>query len=73
MKVEYKNKYDGNIQFGNLMIGDVFEYDDMLFIKIAFADDETNNDDAFSLTHNYRLHFESNVYVKRREFILKEV
>lgn len=46
MKVEDKRKELKNVRFIDLSVGDTFEYDDELWVKI-------NGDEAFSLTNDW--------------------
>ena len=72
MKIEFKDnrKHD---RFKNINLGDVFEYDYKLYIKIGYADDSNSTVNAFELLNNYKTFFKANDLVIPRDFILKEV
>lgn len=72
MKIEFKDnrKHD---RFKNINLGDVFEYDYKLYIKIGDADDSNSTVNAFELLNNYKTFFKANDLVIPRNFILKEV
>lgn len=65
--------YRKAVKFEDLNIGDVFEYEYKLFIKIDDVDDNGNNATAFEVVNNYKAYFKSNDFVIRRNFVLKEV
>lgn len=71
MIVEYK--YRASDKFKNLKLGDVFEFDYKLYIKIDFTVDDGNCANAFEVLNNYKAYFKSDDCVIRRNFILKEV
>ena len=72
MKIEFKDnrKHD---RFKNINLGDVFEYDYKLYIKIGYTDDSNSTVNAFELLNNYKTFFKANDLVIPRNFILKEV
>ena len=72
MKVEYNNKRKCD-RFKNINLGDVFEYEYKLYIKIGYADDSNSTVNAFELLNNYKTTFKANDLVIPRNFILKEV
>lgn len=72
MKIELneKRKHD---RFKNINLGDIFEYEYKLYIKIGYADDTDSTVNAFELLNNYKTTFKANDLVIPRNFILKEV
>ena len=72
MQVEYNDKRKRD-RFKNINLGDVFEYDYKLYIKIGNADDSNSTVNAFELLNNYKTTFKANDLVIPRNFILKEV
>ena len=72
LKIEFKDnrKHD---RFKNINLGDVFEYEYKLYIKIGYADDSNSTVNAFELLNNYKTTFKANDLVIPRNFILKEV
>lgn len=65
--------YRKSVKFKDLYIGDIFEYEYKLFLKIDDVDNNGNNANAFELLNNYKAYFKSDDLVIRRNFILKEV
>lgn len=72
MKIELndKRKHD---RFKNINLGDIFEFEYKLYIKIGYADDTDSTVNAFELLNNYKTTFKANDLVIPRNFILKEV
>lgn len=64
--------YRKAVKFKDLNIGDVFEYEYKIYIKID-DDENVNNATAFEVLNNYKAYFKPNDFVIRRNFILKEV
>ena len=70
--------YRKSVNFKYLKLGDVFEYEYKLYIKIDDEDDDDEDDNghiatAFEVLNNYKAYFKSNDLVIPRNFILKEV
>ena len=72
MQVEYNDKRKRD-RFKNINLGNVFEYEYKLYIKIGYADDSNSTVNAFELLNNYKTTFKANDLVIPRDFILKEV
>lgn len=72
MKIELndKRKHD---RFKNINLGEIFEFEYKLYIKIGYADDTDSTVNAFELLNNYKTTFKANDLVIPRNFILKEV
>ena len=56
MKIEDKRKELKDVKFIDLYVGDTFEYDDELWVKI-------NNNEAFSLTNDWTDDFANGILV----------
>ena len=72
MQIEYQDnrKHD---RFKNIMLGNVFEFDRTLYLKIGFADDSGITVNAYNLYLNQKTSFKANDIVIPRNFVLKEV
>ena len=55
------------------MLGNVFEFDRTLYLKIGFADDSGITVNAYNLYLNQKTSFKANDIVIPRNFVLKEV